>query len=235
MVPERPVDPAALYEAERVAFLALLRSVTTEQLGRVVPATPAWTVHDVLAHLVGITADLNAQRFGGGDADAWTELQIEARRLSSIDELAAEWDREGPQFETGLRLFGYQFGAHYLGDLVLHVADVKIALGLPAERDDIVIAVALDFYLASLEESLQQIEAGAVEVRVGNECWRLGRGKTRSSLEADRFELLRALGGRRTLPQVAAMAWTGDSDAIVPLVSRYPAPAVPVEEPWPRR
>ena len=184
MVPERDVDPAGIYHRERHDFVSFLRGLSAEQVGTTVPATPAWSVHDVLAHVVGITADLNAQRFGHGDSDAWTAAQIEARRFDAIADLADEWDREGPQFEAGLRLFGYHFGAHYLGDLLQHVGDVYAALGIPAERDDTAVAVALDFYLESFEETLDQTGNGAVGVHVGDEQWRLGSGSVDAALSA---------------------------------------------------
>lgn len=130
----------------------------------------------MLAHVVGITADLNAQRFGDGDGDAWTDAQVSTRRGRSIDDLAAQWDREAPIFEEGLRLFGYQFGAHYLGDLLQHTCDVEAALGRSPVRDDGALTVALDFYLDSLDDTLHRAGVGALTVRVGDESWTLGTG-----------------------------------------------------------
>lgn len=231
VVAEREVDPASLYERERVAFLRLLRSLTPEQQATTVPATPAWSVRDVLAHVVGITADLNAQRFGDGSADQWTAAQVDARRGHSIEELAAEWDHEAVQFETGLRLFGYGLGAHYLGDLLQHVSDVRSALGGSPVRDDEALAVALDFYLESFEETLDEADVGAVDLRCGQERWRLGPGAIVATLTASRFELFRALGGRRTLNEIRGLTWTGDREAIVGYVSRYPTPANTLDEP----
>jgi uncharacterized protein (TIGR03083 family) len=202
--------------------------VPVDRLTRTVRATPAWTVHDVLAHVVAITADLNAQRFDGaadGDGDAWTAAQVAARRDASIDDLAAEWDREAPLFETGLRLFGYSFGAHYLGDLLQHVGDIRTTLGIDPTRDDETIAVALDFYLESFEETLNEAALGAVEVHSGDERWTLGTGAVVATVTAPRYELFRALGGRRTLDQIRSLDWTGDAEPIIGLVSRYPPPS----------
>ena len=231
MVPERDVDPATLYERERHDFVSFVGGLTALEVGTTVPATPAWSVHDVLAHVVGITADLNAQRFGAGDSDAWTARQTENRRFDSIEELADEWEHEGPTFQAGLRLFGYDFGAHYLGDLLQHVGDVHAALGRCPARDDIAVAVALDFYLGSFEEALDQASVGAVAVQVGDERWRLGRVPLRATLTAERYELFRSLGGRRTLDEIRLLQWTGDSEAIVGLVSRYPVPTDTLHEP----
>ena len=230
MVPEHDVDPADLYERERLAFVALLRGASPEQLATMVPATPAWSVHDVLAHLVGITADLNAQQFGDGDADAWTARQITARRGASIEDLAAEWAREAPTFEGGLRLFGYWFGAHYLGDLLIHAGDVRAALGEDPTRDDENIVIGLDFYLKTFEESITAAAIGALAVRAGDEQWTLGDGEVVASLTAPRYELFRALAGRRTETEIRSMDWTGDVDAVIGIVSCYPMPRVSLDE-----
>jgi len=224
VVPDRAIDPSLLYEEERRAFVARLRRAPIEHLSRTVPATPAWSVGDVLAHVVGITADLNAQRFGDGDGDAWTDAQVSTRRGRSIDDLAAEWDREAPIFEEGLRLFGYQFGAHYLGDLLQHTCDVEAALGRSPVRDDGALTVALDFYLDSLDDTLHRAGVGALTVRVGDESWTLGTGDVVASVRASAYELFRALGGRRSLDEIAALEWSGDSDRFAGLLSRYPAP-----------
>ena len=230
MIVERAIDCGQLYEGERLALLALVRSLSPEQLRTVVPATPAWTVHDVVAHVVGITADLNAGDLGGDDGDSWTARQVERRSGRSIDELATEWDAEAPTFEDGLRLFGYELGSHFLGDLLQHRADLDHALGRPRRSDDDeALMVALDFYLDSFHQSL--LEAGvAAEAIVDGERWELGGGDVVASVTAGRFELFRALGGRRADAQLRALDWTGDVDLVVPLVSRYGLPTTALVE-----
>jgi uncharacterized protein (TIGR03083 family) len=228
-IPERNVDCGEVYERERAKLIELMQSLGAQELAVTVPATPEWSVRDVLAHLGGITADLNALDFGTGDPDAWTAAQVSARRDTSIADVAREWDREAPQFEDGLRLLGYEIGSHYVGDLLQHVGDVRHALGLPPVPDDEPLAVALDFYLISFDETLRSEDLGAVEVSVGPEGWTLGAGPRVASVTADRYELFRCLGGRRTEAQIRAMSWNGDVDAIVPHVSRYPLPVEPIE------
>ena len=230
MVPERDVDPAELYEHERLAFVELLRSVPPSQLARPVAATPEWTVRDVLAHVVGITVDLNHEDFGQGDPAGWTRAQVERRRDATVDDLAAEWDREAPLFETGLRLFGHDMGAHYLGDLLQHVLDVHTSLGTRATVDHEVLAVATDFYLRSVEETLVTEEIGAVEVQVDGESWRLGDGDVVASVAGTRFEIFRSLGGRRTIDEIRSLDWAGDVDRVLPLLSRYPTPSATLGE-----
>ena len=89
--------------------------------------------------------------------------------------------------------------------------------------------MALDFYLESFEGSLDEQVVGAVEVQVGGERWTLGTGAVVASVTAPRYDLFRALGGRRTVDQIRGLTWTGDADRVVGLVSRYPPPTEPVE------
>ena len=94
MIIEREVDCGQIYEQQRHVLISLSRSLDNAQRRTMVPATPAWSVADVVAHLVGITSDLNAGRFGSGDADAWTAAQVHTRRERSIDELATSGTRK---------------------------------------------------------------------------------------------------------------------------------------------
>lgn len=224
-----------MYEVERAAFIAFLLGQPRDRLDVMVTATAGWAVRDVLAHLVGIAADLNAQRFGNGDGDAWTAAQVVSRRGQSLDALAVEWDREAPTFENGLRLFGYTFAAHYLADLLQHVIDVHAALDGAWVPVDQHLAVALDFYLTSFEDALGVAGAGAVDVRAGHEQWRLGNGDPIASVTASPFELFRALGGRRTRQEIRSLGWDGHVDDVVDLVSRYPNPSISLGESDPRR
>jgi uncharacterized protein (TIGR03083 family) len=228
MVPERDVDCGELYSARRRELLDRLEALRAGDLFVTVPATPAWTVHDVLCHLVGITADMNAGNFGSGDPDGWTDAQVRSRRSHSVSELDAEWDSEAPKFEEGLRSLGYEIGSHYVADLLQHTADIHHALGLAPPRDDLGLAVALDFYLISFEQALRRSLLGSVAITVRPEAWTLGEGELIASVEAGRYELFRALGGRRSESQIRALTWTGDVAAILPVVSRYPLPSEPI-------
>jgi hypothetical protein len=210
MIVEREVDAADLYEATRLGLLDLVRSLDEAERATIVPATPAWTVQDVVAHLVGINADLGAGRFGPTAADEWTAAQVEIRQGRS---------------------FGYEMGSHFLGDLLQHVSDVHHALGLPPVPDDETLLVALDFYLDSFHETLVEAAVGAVHVRASGDDWTLGQGEVVASWSADRFEVFRALGGRRDEGQLRAHEWTGDVDRVLPFVSRYGQPEQGILEP----
>jgi hypothetical protein len=187
-----------------------------------VPATPAWSVRDVLAHVVGLAADLNAQRFpetADAAGDAWTARQVERGRGRPIDDLCKEWDREAPVFEEGLRLFGYEMGSHFVADLHAHYQDVRGAVGAPPETDELTVRVALDHYAGSVNGLLTEAKWGTLDVVAGGETDRLGAdGRHRARLHATPFEVLRLLSGRRSERQIRALAWEGDLDALLELL-----------------
>jgi uncharacterized protein (TIGR03083 family) len=230
VIVERSVDCGGLYDGKRHELVDLLRSLSDADLATMVPATPAWSVRDVLSHVVGIAADLNAQRFDVIDPDEWTARQVLERQDRSVDELAEEWVREAPQFEEGLRLLGYEIGSHYVGDLLQHTADVRHALGLGILADDEALAVGLDFYLGEFDRALTSSQRGTVVLAVPGEEWALGAGPLVASLRASRFEAFRVLGGRRAESQIRVLDWSTDPDAVLPVVSAYPLPAHPIHE-----
>jgi len=217
------IDCADVYERQRLDLLAIVGALGDGGATAAVPATPTWSVHDVVAHLVGITADLGAGYFGvdDADADAWTARQVASRRDRTMVELAAEWEDEAARFEDGLRLLGYEIGCHFVGDLVQHSLDVREATGAAPITDRDALVAALDHYLGAFHDALVQHAAGSVPVRSAGEEWLTGSGPVVATISADPVVLLRSLGGRRTTDERGALAWTGDADRVRPLVNVY--------------
>jgi hypothetical protein len=228
MIVERDVDCGRVYRRLRERLMATLRSLNGDALAVTVPATPAWSVREAVAHVVGIAHDLNAQRFDITDPDAWTARQVWERREATLDELGIEWDHEAPRFEEGLRLMGYEVGSHFVGDLLHHAADIHHAVGLERIDDDEALMVGLDFYLDSFHQDLVALDRGSLGVQAIDsppERWTLGAGNEIATLKATRYELFRALGGRRSQRQLRALTWTGNVEAVATLLTRYPPPA----------
>jgi hypothetical protein len=117
VVPERDVDCGELYERERQRFLELEQSCDAAARSTMVPATPAWSVHDVLSHVVGIAVDLNAGNFGsGGDPDAWTAARALGGRRTGAEIRALAW--RGDAAEIIRRLSRYPLPSESLAEWV---------------------------------------------------------------------------------------------------------------------
>lgn len=232
MVRER-ADAGDVYRSVRAVFCELVHRRPATDLARAVSASPQWTVHDVLAHVVGLVADLNAARFPtDGAGDAWTAQQVESRRprTRTRDELCAEWEREAPAFEAGLRLFGYETGCHFVADLVVHLHDVQEALGEEPSKDPVVLAVALDHYCGFLTEAMGNM--GTVCVRAGTDEWLVGAGPTFAEVDAPAYDLLRCLSARRSRREMEALPWRGEAGVFLDgfeaaLPGSYSLPASP--------
>jgi uncharacterized protein (TIGR03083 family) len=221
-------DCGAGYEALRQELIALVRGLDPTAQAQTVPATPAWTVRDVLGHVTGITEDLNHGNFDVTDTDAWTRAQVERHRDEPLEATIAAWDAEAPTFERGLRELGYEIGSHYIADLLIHLVDVRAALDLPIEPDAPLVWIALDFYLETLDRDLADAHVGALAVETGIETRVVGPGDVAASVTTEPFEMLRACAGRRTADAIAAYRWSGDVDAFVGRISRYETPSTGV-------
>ena len=97
-----PEREANAYHELRLRTSDLVRATDPDAMDAIAPATPEWRVRDLLAHLVGVTADAANGRLEGVATDPWTAAQVDARRDASIADLLAEWDDYGAQFEGAL-------------------------------------------------------------------------------------------------------------------------------------
>ncbi|MBU9763040.1 hypothetical protein FR943_04150 [Mycobacterium sp. TNTM28] len=95
------------YRGARLLIVAVAAGLGESQLTTPVPATPGWTVHDLLAHLVGGAADAASGRLDGVGGEKWTARHLTERQQDSAEGLLAESDRVNPTVEAGLS--GQQF------------------------------------------------------------------------------------------------------------------------------
>jgi len=215
------VDTAKVYERVRQEFVTTVSALSEVELRVRVPATPAWSARDVLAHVIGLAADLNAQRFPSADDDgtAWTARQVQRGRGRTLAELLGEWDLEAPTFEAGLRAFGYEFGSHFVADVHAHYQDVRGALNFAPDVDDLTVQVALDHYLGFVDQLLTASGWGVLDVVAGAEVRRLGvPGPHKARVRAEPFEVLRTVSARRSAHQIRALDWDGDLEALLALL-----------------
>ena len=230
------------YADGRARISQLLAGLTDDEADAPVPACPAWTVHDVAAHLVGGCADILAGNIEGVASEAWTAAQVEARKGASVSELLAEWAEVGPQVEAFADAFPGRSGHQWITDQTTHEHDIRGALLRPGGRDSTGLDIALDFLVGvGFDNSLSARGLGPIEVRAGDRRWVVGSATPTSAdpaallatdmvarddagappdpvaaVEAPPFELFRALSGRRSVRQIETFDWSVDpSDYIV--------------------
>jgi uncharacterized protein (TIGR03083 family) len=218
------------YAEARGRFAALMSSLSEEDLGSPVPACPGWLTRDVLAHVVGIATDTLSGRIEGAGSDEYTSRQITERKDASISDLIAEWDEHGPAFEEMLDTIHPAISGGIVGDLVTHEQDARGAIGAAGGREGAAFDLALDSHVRFFGRRIKEAKLPTLEVRAGSGTWTAGKEEVSGSLEADRFELLRALTGRRTHDQVRAFSWTVDPGPYLPVFSMYGLPGSDIRE-----
>lgn len=104
-------------------------ALTPDQLARTVPATPRWTVHQLLAHCAGGSTDGVAGRMDDAPSDAWTARHVAERAGATVTDLVTEL--RGTEDAVVSSLAGVRRPA-VVWDKSVHLADLHEALGMPA-------------------------------------------------------------------------------------------------------
>ena len=199
-----------IYRDARHRVTELAAALSTDELQRVVPATPAWSLHNLLSHLVGGASDAARGRVEGAPGDAWTARHVAERHDAPLDELLAEWGRLGPVIEAGL--VGQTFnGPNIAADLICHEADIHEALGLARPDRAHWYEPFLPVMMLLLGQRLHGITSVVVRAEYEDE-WHCGSGDTTVTLHADGYELLRAMFSRRSRRQIRAWDWAPPPD-----------------------
>lgn len=185
------LDAGVLYEAARQRITALVTADGVD-LETMVPATPAWRVRDVVAHLSGVTVDAINGNMDGAPGEAWTAAQVERGRDRALADLLDDWAKYGPMLAAFLSSPAGGVAANAVFDVHTHEADIRHALGLS-------LAIPDDF-----------LAWATPKLRKGFDSAVAGAGLPAVTVEAPDAELFRARLGRRTAAQVCAYAWSAD-------------------------
>jgi uncharacterized protein (TIGR03083 family) len=243
----RPLE--TLYEDTRGRIVELVEGLDDEDAAKQAPACPAWSVHDIVAHLTGNCADVVSGNVGGVATDEWTAAQVTARAGRTVPEILSEWDKVGPQVAAWADDFPGHLGVQFVADATVHEHDVRGALGRPGARDSAQLALALDFLVTVVAHAgTAALGLGPLEVRAGEQRWLVGTGAPPTgdvdeetgaavlsthptpppglapvgTLTAEPFELFRALTGRRSRAQIRGFDWTVDPEPYLQMFASDP-------------
>lgn len=203
-----PEECAAAYRALRERVAALVRAADPAALDHLAPATPEWRVRDVLAHVVGVNTDILTGTLDGVATDEWTAAQVAARNDRSIDDLLGEWEESGSAVETNATLLGPAVG-QWVYDACTHEHDIRHALGTPGARDSDAVAIAFAWGTDRLGEVLDHRMQAGLTLHADGATKDVGAHTPRTGVRTSRFEVVRAMSGRRSRAQVEAYGWDG--------------------------
>lgn len=185
------VDPGVLYRTCRERITALVSAPGIDE-SMVVPATPEWTVHDLIAHLSGIAEDATCGNMAGAPGDVWTAAQVVRGRDKSLHDLLDQWTTLAPLMEA---VFSSPEGASRLNgviDVHTHEADLRNAFGLAPDVPADFLGWVAGMFRGGFAQAVAAAGLPAVEV------------------EASDFEWFRGRLGRRTVDEVSAYGWSAD-------------------------
>lgn len=217
-------DEARSYRETRLRVRGLVSGLDDAQLGTIAPATPEWRVRDVLAHQAGVASDIVAGELDGVTTAAWTGRQVGARRDQPVARILDEWDEAGATVETMMVDMPHPQWHQLLADVATHEHDIRGALGRPGARDSGAVATGFA-YMTNGVGAPMRFETEAGTFAAGPD------GEPIATVRADRFELLRAMTGRRSYEQIRDYGWEGEPrpEAIV-ITPVFTARAEPLVE-----
>ncbi|HEX2196557.1 MAG TPA: maleylpyruvate isomerase family mycothiol-dependent enzyme [Actinomycetota bacterium] len=233
-------DLAEVYAATRRDLAAFVSSLADDELERPVPATPEWSIRDVVAHLAGVAQCVAAGDFPreffvaiGSEAgvraiNEWTGRQVETRRGPRLQDLLDEW--EGATAAIAPMMRGdvpwpegvIPVAAHVLTtDLAVHQQDVYGAVGLVKDRDAAPIRIGFATYAAGADLRLKASGGPALRFVTERKEVVAGDGDPVATVRGTHYELFRALSGRRSPDQLRAYEWEGDPEPFLELFYPY--------------
>ncbi|MCL1595212.1 MAG: maleylpyruvate isomerase family mycothiol-dependent enzyme [Actinomycetia bacterium] len=196
-----------------------------------VPACPEWTAGDVVRHLAGISMDTTNGVFEGFASDEWTDKQVRDRSWMSLDGVIEEWNgtiEEAAATFDNIERLGLPdtlqsalgpipssiLGPVAIGDILHHEFDLRNAYNDTSGRDLMDIHFAAAGHARSVRGtfSARNLPTIRIESTDSGMGWDIGHEDPVATLAATSFEIMRAIGGRRTRSEMAGMGWEGDPE-----------------------
>ena len=109
-----------------------------------------------------------------------------------------------------------------VGDLAVHLADLREALGVPPDPSSPVSRFGFALYRDWLHQRLVHEGLPALVLRDGRREWPVGEGQPAGAVTAEVHDLFRMISGRRSAATIADYRWTTDHTAYLPVIAPYP-------------
>lgn len=243
-------DIAMAFRNVRHSLTEQLVDIETDAWATPIPTRREWTVKDTLAMLAGFAEALIEGRWNEDYSDSWADKRmrerlqdrfqamIDIRRDRSGEEVLQEWSTLAPRMErmmAGQEEFpegSHPFAAWtYLWAVVQNAHNIWTALGVASkERDSVATSLCLESAVYWLDMRLQAKAIPALRLRTGDQEWVIGDGIPAATVTAPKFELFRALSGRRSLDQIMSFSWDGDPGPYLEVFCPFDPPAEAIIE-----
>ena len=193
-------DLSRLYHDTRERLILLLSALDDAALAIRVPACPAWSVREVVAHLCAVSQDVLAGRLTRIATEEETAAQVARFKDHDLAGILTAWEDVAPQFE---RVVGTLGAWPAVVDIASHEHDIRAAVGKPGGRDAEVVWQSAGWLLTGLRPPVP------LRVAVEDAEFRAGPGNgTELRLTTSRFEAFRWRMGRRSRAQLARLDWS---------------------------
>ncbi|MDQ3982747.1 MAG: maleylpyruvate isomerase family mycothiol-dependent enzyme [Actinomycetota bacterium] len=212
------------YADTRRRIVDVVKDLDKGETRLVVPACPAWTVRDLIAHLAAVAVDMSKGNLEGVGSEEWTLRQLDDRIDRTLDELLDEWAGIAGQVEGALEYLPKWAASMLVGDTVTHEHDLRGAVVRPGARDSDAVKISANGYARWFGRKVKDAGLPAVLVKWADGEWVAGNGEPAVTVGAPTFEMLRGLTGRRTRAEVAAFDWSDDPGPYLDLFSYYGMP-----------
>jgi hypothetical protein len=226
------------YREARDAFVDVLGSVDALTL---VPACPAWSVHDLVAHQVhqlegacdgtfpvvdAIAAlgspDPAERRAAAFRQERWIDLGVRALEAHDVPRLVEDWARLANDAPDAVLVA-------LLPDVAVHLFDLLGAVGSPSHRDHPLVFEALTFWAGYSDARVRLAGYAGLRLDLDDESC-IGDSSAAVVVPGDAFELLRVITGRRSRGQVAALKRAGPNPNAIDAMSVYGWRDAPLRE-----
>jgi uncharacterized protein (TIGR03083 family) len=204
------------YARTRDRIIAVLETSSDDDLARVVPACPDWTVHQLLAHCVSLPAALSTGRRPTGPISEWLSELVADRADLSASAMHDEWR----SLDTELDALLSGSSGLLFGDLAIHEHDFRGALGRP-DHSALEVPEMLPRTVAAFSKPLREAGLAPLEVRCGDDVWRSHEGDPGWTLLVDPWTAVRAVNSRRTAEELRSLPSRGNPDPYIPILDAH--------------
>lgn len=206
------MDAIEEWTAAQGRVLALAANLSPAQAETAVPACPDWTARELLAHMIGLNADVLAGDEPDDHNEAWTRAQVERRAGTTVAELLAEWrGLTGP-----MRAWMRERGTRPMADVLIHEQDLRGAIGAPGAQDTEGLAALRGRFAGRLADGV----TGLPPLALVAPDWRwVSAGAVEDAavvVTASGFDLGRAVLARRSAAQLRRWTSRGAIDPYLP-------------------